>query len=348
LTQQLRHLADCDRTAFIGHDRIIDAVERCSQRITEAAIKLDETFSDEATYLGADDIRARRRFGDRLRHHDETIDADQLWTYVIDELPPLVEATGCELAAMDASSGTTSPESDVSPEKGGRFRLAIDKVVFHAAALALAGGRDRSPRLRITPEDDRFPRTSPWGGIALGKTPRKPTVEMNSGFRSLAYGKSRITRDGGPSAQNRREGAADGHGYGVDRGKEPGDGSHRRQLRDLALQATDAFVQAVLLSFNSAKAVVDARQRRLQALQDRKRLILIVVGLRLGHPHLLSVRMRADARAGKLGGIELPLTRAQSSPGPPAVDPGSRGRVSTGRHFGMLARAVASSVKRFP
>ncbi len=105
-----RHTAGYDRSAFIGDDRTIDAVERCFQRITEAAIKLDETFSDEATYLRAEEIRALRRFGDRLRHHYETIDADQLWTYVTDELPPLVEAARWELAAMDAPSGGTSPE----------------------------------------------------------------------------------------------------------------------------------------------------------------------------------------------------------------------------------------------
>jgi uncharacterized protein with HEPN domain len=105
-----RHTAGYDHSAFVGDDRTIDAVERCFQRITEAAIKLDETSSDEAAYLGADDIRALRRFGDRLRHHYETIDADQLWTYIINELPPLVEAARCELATMNAPSGRASPE----------------------------------------------------------------------------------------------------------------------------------------------------------------------------------------------------------------------------------------------
>jgi len=95
-----RHVAGYDGNAFVEDEKTVDSVERCFQRITEAAIKLDDASGDPADHISRDEIRALRHFGNKLRHQYHAIAPHQLWSYVVHELPPLIEAARSELAAI--------------------------------------------------------------------------------------------------------------------------------------------------------------------------------------------------------------------------------------------------------
>ena len=77
-----------------GQNRLVyDAVERCLERISEAAAKLGEEATALVPEVPWRDIRA---LGNRLRHNYEEIAADRLWRIVHDDLPVLL--AGCEAA----------------------------------------------------------------------------------------------------------------------------------------------------------------------------------------------------------------------------------------------------------
>jgi uncharacterized protein with HEPN domain len=98
-----RHVAGYDGNAFVADEKTVDSVERCFQRITEAAIKLDDAAGATTNHISRDEIRALRNFGNKLRHQYHAIAPDQLWRYVIHELPPLIAAAQSELAALSDS-----------------------------------------------------------------------------------------------------------------------------------------------------------------------------------------------------------------------------------------------------
>lgn len=85
----LRYTAGMDEVAFEGNRLVYDAVERCLERISEAAAKLGEL----APVLMPDqpwrDIRA---LGNRLRHDYDDISQDRLWNIVRTDLPSLCAA----------------------------------------------------------------------------------------------------------------------------------------------------------------------------------------------------------------------------------------------------------------
>jgi uncharacterized protein with HEPN domain len=68
---------------------VVDAVERCLGRITEAALKLDtqaETYAPGPTWK---DIRG---LGNILRHGYDAINLDTIWQIVTEHLPMLAAA----------------------------------------------------------------------------------------------------------------------------------------------------------------------------------------------------------------------------------------------------------------
>jgi uncharacterized protein with HEPN domain len=77
-----------------------DAVERCLERISEAATKLGELAP---TLVPAQPWPAIRGLGNRLRHEYDAIREDRLWDIVQLDLPPLCAA--CELAVLRLREG---------------------------------------------------------------------------------------------------------------------------------------------------------------------------------------------------------------------------------------------------
>jgi uncharacterized protein with HEPN domain len=79
-------LAGLDREAF-GVDMLRrDAVERCLERICEAAFRLGGRAAELAPNQPWDDIRG---MGNRLRHAYDRINLDILWNTIQDRLPSL-------------------------------------------------------------------------------------------------------------------------------------------------------------------------------------------------------------------------------------------------------------------
>jgi uncharacterized protein with HEPN domain len=72
-----------------------DAVERCLERICEAAQKLGDAL--DAKYPEAQ-FPKLRQLGSVLRHDYDDIDTDMLWRSVTDRLDPLERACRSELA----------------------------------------------------------------------------------------------------------------------------------------------------------------------------------------------------------------------------------------------------------
>ncbi|BDC51366.1 hypothetical protein F183_A36820 [Bryobacterales bacterium F-183] len=83
---------------FAGNRMVIDAVERCLQRICEAVAKLGE---DAAVLLPGQPWYKIRAFGNVLRHEYDEIDPAHLWHIVQQSLPPLVEACQDSIARLD-------------------------------------------------------------------------------------------------------------------------------------------------------------------------------------------------------------------------------------------------------
>ena len=80
------YVAGLDREAFGGDTLRRDAVERCLERICEAAFRLGEKAAELAPSQPWGDIRG---LGNRLRHAYDRIDLDILWNTVRDRLPSL-------------------------------------------------------------------------------------------------------------------------------------------------------------------------------------------------------------------------------------------------------------------
>jgi uncharacterized protein with HEPN domain len=87
----LRYTAGMDEVVFEENRLIYDAVERCLERISEAAAKLGELAPVLIPDQPWRDIRA---LGNRLRHDYDDISQDRLWDILQNDLPSLCAA--CE------------------------------------------------------------------------------------------------------------------------------------------------------------------------------------------------------------------------------------------------------------
>ena len=81
------YLEGYDFRRFADDPRTIDAVERCMQRITEAAIKLQPKAAE---LLPDQDWVAMRGFGNVLRHDYDLISERMIWEIAQDDLPRLL------------------------------------------------------------------------------------------------------------------------------------------------------------------------------------------------------------------------------------------------------------------
>ncbi|HEY9139523.1 MAG TPA: HepT-like ribonuclease domain-containing protein [Bryobacteraceae bacterium] len=88
-----RYVTGMDLASFEEDARTNDAVERCLERISEAAAKLGDIAP---TIMPGQPWQQIRGLGNRLRHEYDAIRADRLWDIVRIDLPALSSA--CEHA----------------------------------------------------------------------------------------------------------------------------------------------------------------------------------------------------------------------------------------------------------
>ena len=77
-------------TTFSSNRMAVDAVERCLERIAEAARKIGHQF--DSAMPDDVDLLAVRQFGSVLRHNYDTVDPGIIWNVVEKELPKLKAA----------------------------------------------------------------------------------------------------------------------------------------------------------------------------------------------------------------------------------------------------------------
>lgn len=75
-----------------------DAVERCLERISEAAAKLGDEAGELVPRQPWPEIRA---LGNRLRHEYDRVRVDRLWAIVAQDLPALRAACEASLAKLE-------------------------------------------------------------------------------------------------------------------------------------------------------------------------------------------------------------------------------------------------------
>jgi uncharacterized protein with HEPN domain len=89
-----------DRAAFAGNGLTRDAVERCMERVCEAAHRLGERAAELMPQQPWSDIRG---MGNRLRHAYDRISLDVIWNAARDDLPNL---------AVDARRALAQPRAE--------------------------------------------------------------------------------------------------------------------------------------------------------------------------------------------------------------------------------------------
>jgi len=97
-----RYVDGMDVTAFERDQKTYDAVERCLERISEAAAKLGDLALSLVPGQPWQEIRA---LGNRLRHEYDAIREDRLWDIVEVDLPPLCAACEDALRRLREASG---------------------------------------------------------------------------------------------------------------------------------------------------------------------------------------------------------------------------------------------------
>lgn len=96
-----RHVVGMSREAYFADEKTIDAVERCLQRISEAAYKLGPYLDDlypEAPWKQA------RGIGNILRHKYDEIAEDLIWTSIEDDVPRLRRSALAEIERLNRSA----------------------------------------------------------------------------------------------------------------------------------------------------------------------------------------------------------------------------------------------------
>lgn len=96
-----KYLAGVDRDAFAGNGLMRDAVERCMERVCEAAHRLGDRATELMPSQPWADIRG---MGNRLRHAYDRISLDVIWNAAHFDLPSLAIDARRALAQLRASS----------------------------------------------------------------------------------------------------------------------------------------------------------------------------------------------------------------------------------------------------
>jgi uncharacterized protein with HEPN domain len=82
-----RYVHGFSRTSFAGDSRTYDAVERCLERVCEAAVRLGDDAAALMPDQPWDEIRGT---GNWLRHAYHRVDAALIWDTVEGDLPKLL------------------------------------------------------------------------------------------------------------------------------------------------------------------------------------------------------------------------------------------------------------------
>lgn len=98
----MSYLEGYDFAQFVNDSRTVDAVERCMQRITEAAIKLQP---QAAELLPDQDWDAMRGFGNVLRHDYDIVSEKMIWDIAQDFLPTLLDDCRHAIAKIENEAG---------------------------------------------------------------------------------------------------------------------------------------------------------------------------------------------------------------------------------------------------
>lgn len=86
-----------DEAAFEENHLVYDAVERCLERISEAAKKLGSDAEELCAEIPWRNIRG---LGNVLRHEYDTVEVFRVWYIVQDNLPPLKTAVEAALQKL--------------------------------------------------------------------------------------------------------------------------------------------------------------------------------------------------------------------------------------------------------
>lgn len=90
-----RHVSGMDRDAFLRDEKTRDAVERCLERIAEAARKIGDHLDKSHPNV---DLHKLRQFGSVLRHDYDLIEAEIIWRTVNNRLDRLEAMCEAEIA----------------------------------------------------------------------------------------------------------------------------------------------------------------------------------------------------------------------------------------------------------
>ena len=101
-----RYLAGMDRQSFERSEWVRDAVERCIERVCEAAYRLGGRAEQLMPSQPWGDIRG---MGNRLRHAYDRIDIDIIWQTAQGRLPELAAEAKRALGQLHADQRDTSP-----------------------------------------------------------------------------------------------------------------------------------------------------------------------------------------------------------------------------------------------
>jgi uncharacterized protein with HEPN domain len=93
-----RYLEGMDRPAFDADSRTRDAVERCLERLSEAATKLGSQAEELAPGPPWPAVRA---FGNVLRHAYDQVEPSRIWEIATGDLPPMAAAVEAALRRLD-------------------------------------------------------------------------------------------------------------------------------------------------------------------------------------------------------------------------------------------------------
>lgn len=107
-----RHIAGMDFEEYARDEKTRDAVERCLQRISEAAYKLGSYLDDlypEARW------KATRGVGNPLRHQYDRISDAEIWDGVLQTLPAIRQSALAEIARLGATQFSDGKQED-SPQ----------------------------------------------------------------------------------------------------------------------------------------------------------------------------------------------------------------------------------------
>jgi uncharacterized protein with HEPN domain len=92
-----RHLTGVHRADFLDDEKTVNAIERCLERISEAARKLRDKYDAVYPAVGWPELR---KLGSVLRHDYDVVDRAELWRTLKVRIPPLKRACISELAKL--------------------------------------------------------------------------------------------------------------------------------------------------------------------------------------------------------------------------------------------------------